>query len=403
MHYFSLPDRSLPATSPDFLISTLHSCSVIEQNYAKLLTLRRLLPVQWQPGQEVSGEKHSFLISSLIVLLSKQHDFSVQRSVAQMTPVCSGTGLEQHNTGLFAEADLKVQEELPSQPSFMKLHAFPGRIQGQSLRASASQQPFSKGCLVLACAMGQRVAASCPLLAPSPLGCHQFVLSDASRTVPLSLPPSHSLQHTLSPQGLKPAHQSCQENGCCAWDTSGKQAPHSCLTAITHGEPQAKGHHLWGTSGKYLPRVNGHHTSSSARKLPPQGNGRLRQMAAAWTPSFAYMPCSAEGCRTRWNQPAQKTEVFLSHLSHPQSRLGVLCWSSCTQGAVGGCSLPYHRAAMVTRPAPGLLLLPLLHRHAVLKWLAWPLHSWFVVWALFGAKGWQDPPMQGLSPSRSQM
>lgn len=328
--------QALPATSLDFLISTLHSCSVIEQNYANLLTLRRLLPVQRQPGQEVSGEKHSFLISSLIVLLSKQHDFSVQHSVAQMTPVCSGTGLEQHNTGLFAEADLKVQEELPTQPSFMKLHAFPGRIQGQSLRASASQQPFSEGCLVLARAMGQRVAVSCPLLAHSPLGCHQFVLSDASTTVPLSLPPSHSLQHTLSPQGLKRAHQSLRKMAAAHGTPQAKRH----LTAITHGEPQAKGHHMWGTSGKYLPRVNGHHTWSSARKRLPQGNGRLRQMAAAWTPSFAYMPCSAEGCRTHWNQPAQKTEVFPSHLSHPQSRPGVLCWSSCTQGAVGGCLSP---------------------------------------------------------------
>lgn len=247
--------QALPATSLDFLISTLHSCSVIEQNYANLLTLRRLLPVQTQPGQEVSGEKHSFLISSLTVLLSKQHDFSVQHSVAQMTPVCSGTELEQHNTGLFAEADLKVQEELPTQPSFMKLHAFPGRIQGQSLRASASQQPFSEGCLVLARAMGQRVAVSCPLLAHSPLGCHQFVLSDASRTVPLSLPRSHSLQHTLSPQGLKPAHQSPQENGCCAWDTSSKEAPHS--------------HHTWGASGKGPPHVGNLRQISASGKWPP--------------------------------------------------------------------------------------------------------------------------------------
>lgn len=287
--------QALPATSPDFLISTLHSCSVIEQNYANLLTLRRLLPVQRQPGQEASGEKHSFLISSLIVLLSKKHDFSVQRSVAQMTPVCSGTGLEQHNTGLFAEADLEVQEELPTQPSFMKLRAFPGRIQGQSLRPSASQQPFSEGCLVLACAMGQRVAASCPLLAHSPLGCHQFVLSDASRTVPLSLPPSHSLQHTLSPQGLKPAHQSPQENGCCAWDTSSKQAPHS--------------HHTWGASGKRPPHVGSLRQTAVWGKWPPHV-GNLRQISASgkWPPHIEL--CKKTAASGEW--PPQANDSCLN-------------------------------------------------------------------------------------------
>lgn len=49
-------------------------------------------------------------------------------------------------------------------------------------------------------------------LAPIPaLRCHQHCS-------PLTTP-SHSLQDTLSPQGSKPAHQSPQENGCCAWGT----------------------------------------------------------------------------------------------------------------------------------------------------------------------------------------
>jgi len=205
--------------------------------------------------------------------------------------------LDWSNTTLgFLQTDLEGQEEeLSTQPSFMKFHAFPRRIQDQSLQASASQQPFPDGCLMLACMMGQKVARSCTLLAHSSLGCHQFLLSDVSSTVPFSLPPSHSLQDTLSPQGLKPALQSPQQNGCCTRCASGKQPPH--------------GNHMWGASGKYLPQVKG---LGSASKWLPQANGRHMwgtagkwgpQRTASHAPAFTHMPCSAEGCRTHWNRP----------------------------------------------------------------------------------------------------
>ena len=172
----------------------------------------------------------------------------------------------------------------------MNLHAFPGRIQDQSLWASASRQPFPNGCLVLACTTGQRVARSCPLLAHLSLGCHQFLLSDVSSTVPLSLPPSHSLQDTLSPQELKPAHQPPQENGRCTWGASGKQPPH--------------GHHTWAASDKQLSGSNGHHMGN-LRQIAASGKGPphielCKEMAASgkWPPRIEL--CKEMAASGKW-------------------------------------------------------------------------------------------------------
>lgn len=146
--------KTLPAVSPTSLSP---NCIPVQQlSKTVLLFLHREDCYQCKGSlARKSWGKNTSLLSSLNCITQQKALLTYAVSVAQMTPVCSRTWLEQHNIRLFTKTNLKVQaEELPNQPSFMKLHAFPGRIQDQSLRACTSQWPFSEGCPVLACTMG---------------------------------------------------------------------------------------------------------------------------------------------------------------------------------------------------------------------------------------------------------